>query len=213
MKGRALILMSCVFLAWLAERPAHAAIVSELDITGGAIDLDFGSLGHVADHFTKNGTLVMDQYQPQPSVFPSIQFGPLTFSIVTSATPGGFPVPTGQTIGSTMTVDLRSLGVGISSTQTPSWMAPSIIGSLNIGGIASGTFDSSTSEFEISWTRVFSGIPFHPSGTFTLQGLAQLTVVPLPTTPVPLPPTAVLLGTGVLGIGSLVLRRVRKSQT
>ncbi len=181
----------------------EAAIVTQLDITGGTIDLDFGSRGHVAGSFTQNGLLVMGQYQPPPNVFPPIQVSHLTFSIFTSATPGGFPVPTGQTTGSTKTVELRSLAAGLSSSQWSSWMTPALFANLNIGGNASGSFYSSTSAFDISWNHAFSGIPFLTTGTFTLQGTAQVAAVPLPA-------AAILFGTG---LGGLALTRGRRMQS
>ena len=182
MRQRLFMIMCCAWLISIAERPAQAAIVTQLDITGGAIDLSFGSLGHVSGNFTQNGQLVMGQYQPSPNIFSHAQIGPLTFSIFTS--PGqpafNFPPPSGTTAGDTMTVNLSSLFVGVSFPQRASWAPPEMFGSLNIGGNATGTFDETTNAFNVSWTHAFTGVPFLTSGNFSLQGTAQLAAVPLP---------------------------------
>ena len=203
MKQRLLILMCAVLLALLVERSAQAAIVTQLDIAGGAIDLDFGSLGHVSGNFTQNGQLVMGQYQPLPNIFPPVQIGGhLTFSVFTSS---GQPVlnllqASGATTGNTMVVNLFSLFAGLSSTQWGSWMTPATFGSLNIGGNATGTFNETTNAFNISWTHAFTGVPFLTSGNFSLQGTAQLAAVPLPG-------ALFLFGSGVVALIGFVRRK------
>ena len=183
MQQRVFMLMCCMFLILMTERPAQSAIVTQLDIIGGAVDLNFGSLGHVSGNFTQDGQLVMGQYQPLPNIFTPIPIGShFTFSIFTS--PGqpalNLPPPSGTTMGETMTVDLSSLFVGLSSTQWGSWRTPATFGSLNIGGNATGTFSETTNAFNISWTHAFTGVPFLTSGNFSLKGTAQLATVPLP---------------------------------
>lgn len=185
------ILMGVVL--WIGAVPAQAASVTQLDITGGSVDLNFGVLGSVSGAFTQNGQLVMGQYQPLPNVFPPVTIAGHTFSIFTGnqafpGTPGGAPVPTGSTTGSTMAVDLTALFAGV----TGPFMNEA---ALNVGGNAAGTFNELTNVFNVSWTKSFTGynIPFLQSGTFSLQGSAQLA-------PVPLPGALLFFGSGLMGL-------------
>ncbi len=183
--------MAMGVVLWIGAVPAQATSVTQLDITGGSINLNFGSLGSVSGTFTQNGQLVMGQYQPLPNIFPPVSIAGHTFSIFTSSqafpgVPGGAPVPTGSTAGSTMAVDLTALFAGV----TGPFMNEA---SLNVGGNASGTFNELTNAFNVSWTKSFTGynIPLLQSGTFSLQGSAQL---------VPLPGAVLLFGSGLMGL-------------
>lgn len=188
---------------WILPTPSQAAVVTQLDITGGSISLNFGSLGTVTGNFNETGQLLMSQFQPLPNVFDPITISHLTFSIFTSN--GGalnFPAPTAATSGSSMTANLQSLFAGVSSTAW-SWVSTnSQMASLNIGGNASGTFDNTTNAFNISWTHVFTGVPFLTSGNFSLQGTAQLAAVPVPA-------AMWLFGSGLVGLVG-VLRKMRR---
>jgi hypothetical protein len=195
----ALLLLSVL---WLLPTTSQAAVVTQLDITGGSVSLNFGSLGSVTGNFTQNGQLVMGQYQPLPNIFLPVNISHLTLSVFTS--PGGalnLLAPSGQTSGSTMTANLTSLFAGLSSTQWSSWMTPATFGSLNIGGAASGTFNQATNAFNISWTHPFTGVPFLTSGNFSLQGTAQLAAVPLPA-------AALLFGSGLLGLVGIIRKKL-----
>src|SRR5215510_10659090 len=176
MRHQRLTIMCAMLLLAIAEKPAQAAIVTQLDITNGEIDLKFGSHGHVSSTFTQNGQLVMEQYQPLPNIFTLAHIGPFTFSIFTSS---GNPVldlppPSGMTSGSTMTVDLSSLFVGVDIPQCAGWTHHETVQSWNIGGNATGTFNETTNAFDISWTHSFTGVPLLTSGIFRLQGTADI---------------------------------------
>jgi hypothetical protein len=190
----------------LAALPSQAATVTQLNITGESVSLNFGPvLGTLSSTFNQPGQLIMGQFQPTPNIFSPVQLGShLTFSIFSSS---GQPVlnllpPSGTTTGNTMSVDLSSLFAGLSSTAWGSWMTPATFGSLNIGGIATGSFNQATNDFNISWTHAFTGIPFLTSGTFSLQGTAQVAAAP-----VPLPAAALLFGSGLLGLAGALRKK------
>ena len=194
------LLVASVFC--VLPTPGQAAEVTQLDITGGSISLNFGTLGNVTGTFTNDGQLLMNQFQPLPSIFDPITISHLTFSIFTSN--GGalnLPAPTAQTSGAIMTADLQSLFAGVTSTGW-SWVNTNpLMASLNIGGIASGTFNETTNDFNISWTRAFTGVPFLTSGSFSLQGTAQLAAVPLPA-------AALLFGSGLIGLAGAMRKKL-----
>ena len=179
-KGSVMALLMASVL-WVLPAPAQAAVVTQLDITGGSMNLSFGSLGSIVGNFNTNGQLIMNQFQPLPNIFNPITISHLTFSIFTSN--GGalnLPAPTGLTSGATLTANLQSLFAGVTSTGWGWVNTNPLMASLNIGGNAAGSFNELTNAFDISWTRSFSGVPYLTSGTFTLQGTAQVAAVPLP---------------------------------
>ena len=175
---------------------AHAATITQLDISSESVSLNFGVLGTLSNTFNQSGQLIMGQFQPTPNIFPPVLLGShLTFSIFSSSGQPllNLPPPSGTTSGNTMTVDLSSLFAGLSSTQWGSWMTPATFGALNIGGTATGSFNQATNAFDISWTHPFTGVPFLTSGTVRLQGTAQLAAVPLPG-------ALLLFGSGLVGL-------------
>lgn len=186
----------------LSVAPAQAASVTQLDITGGSVNLNFGVLGAVSGTFTQNGQLVMGQYQPLPNIFPPVTIAGHTFSIFTSnqafpGAPGGAPVPTGSLGNFGITADLTSLFAQVTG--------PLLNSSLNIGGNAqSMSFIHTTNDFTLFWTKSFVGynIPFLESGTFMLLGSAQLA-------PVPLPGALLFFGSGLMGM--LGFRKARQA--
>jgi hypothetical protein len=191
-------------ILWILPTPSQAAIVTQLDITSESVSLNFGVLGTLSGTFNQSGPLIMGQFQPTPNIFPPVVLGNhLTFSIFSSSGQPllNLPPPSGTTSGSTMTVNVSSLFAGLSSTQWGSWMTPATFGSLNIGGTATGSFDQATNAFNISWAHAFTGVPFLTSGTFSLQGTAQLAAVPLPA-------AALLFGSGLLGLAGALRRNL-----
>jgi hypothetical protein len=190
---------------WCAPTAVQAAIVTQLDITGGSISLNFGSLGSVTGNFNGNGQLLINQFQPPPTVFDPITISHLTFSIFTSS--GGtlnLSAPTAQTSGATMTADLQSLFANVTGTGWPGLLTSPptpLTTSLNIGGSATGSFNESTNAFDVSWTHSFTGIPSLTSGTFSLQGTAQLAAVPVPG-------AVFLFGSGLAALIGLARRKM-----
>lgn len=198
--------LSLMAAVWSLPAMSQAATVSQLDISGGSIDLNFGSLGHLAGSFSSDGQVIMNQFQPSPDIFNPISVGHLSFSLFTSSGGAlGFPAPSAETSGAVMTADLRSLFANASSTgwagvlTGPSTVLPI---SLNVGGVATGSFNESTGAFDISWTRSFTGIPLLSSGTFSFQGTAQLAAVPLPG-------AVFLFGSGLAGLLGMTRRKSR----
>jgi len=182
---------------------AHAATITQLDITSESVSLNFGTLGTLSGTFNQSGQLIMGQFQPTPNIFPPIQLSHLTFSIFSSSGQSllNLPPPSGTTSGNTMTVNVSSLFAGMSSTQWGTWMTPATFGSLNIGGTAIGSFDQTANAFNISWTHAFTGVPFLTSGNFSLQGTAQLAAVPLPA-------AALLFGSGLIGLAGTLRKKL-----
>lgn len=186
---------------WICPTSADALTVSELDFTSGSVALKNGSTTIVSKNFTTSGEIVMGQYQPLPDIIAPISInvpllGTHTFSLFTS---GPNPFPSGSTSGSTITADLNSLFAKLEGGIIPT-------GGLNtnIGGNATGSFNSLTNAFTgLTWSHSLGGVPGLPSNLsvqFTLNGTAQLAAVPLPG-------AAILFGSGLAG---LLLRRARK---
>jgi hypothetical protein len=161
------VLFVCLLIYF--NTPAWADTVSQLNITGGSIQMNLGLLGNVSGSFTQDGALVMGQYQPPPNIFPPITVDGHTFSIFTSPVPGSLPAPYGETNGTSMTVNLASLYAGIAG--------PEINGTLNIGGLATGNYDPNTGAFSISWTHVYDALAY---ASYSLDGNANVAPVPLP---------------------------------
>jgi hypothetical protein len=148
---------------------ARADMVTQLDITGGSLLLNLGSIGSISGNFTQNGTLVLGQFQPPPNIFPPLVIDGHTLSIFTDSSNGLYAPPSAVISGTTLTADLSSLFAGITG--------PLINGTLNIGGLATGTYDPSTGRFSLSWQHVYVDVS---SFTMNLQGTTVVAPVPLP---------------------------------
>jgi hypothetical protein len=147
---------------------AQAAMVTQLNITGGSINMNFGALGSISGSLPQLGTLVMGTFQAAPDNSLPVLVDGHIFEFSTQSQGGLFAAPSAQTSGTAMTADLSSLFAGITG--------PLLTGSLNIGGLATGTYDPLSGHFSVSWTRVFD----IASADFGLEGTADVTPVPLP---------------------------------
>ena len=192
MKKQAVV-MALLLAVVFGGRAAEAAEVTQLNITGGSIMLSLGPFGPVGGSFTQNGTVVMGMYQPPPNIFPPLLLHDHTVQLVTDPSLGA-PPPSGATTGTTINVNLTSLMAQVSG--------PAINGALDIGGLATGSFDPGTGLFHLAWSHDYPipPVPFLVSGDFSLDGTANVA-------PVPLPGVVILFATGLAGIAGLARRR------
>ncbi len=181
--------------AWLTWwTPAHAMVVTHLELTSGAVNYD-GTYHATMDRLLgQDGVLKMGQYQAVGDIVPSIEKACETYSLFTSGFTGA-PSPTALLSGTSLIVDLSSLFFGIErGNMYRSW---------NIGGSATGLFNADTKEFFLSWNRLFDGPKQDErQATFFLSGLVYFD-----TQAVPIPAAAWLFGSGLVGIVALIRRR------
>ena len=178
-----------------AVKMADAALVTQLDLTGGAVNWT-GPHGRMLDRlFEQSGTITMGAYQAD--IVEPMTRGHKTFSLFTTGL-WGAPPPTAVINGNSITVDLSSLVFG--------WRKGDHMRLWNIGGQATGLFNPQTSEFCLSWEHLLGrgkgqedGIGLRrQTATFFLSGIAQ---VGTPAAVV-IPATVLLYATGLFGIGS-----------
>ena len=173
--------------------PAEAMIAGPSELRDGAAHFD-GPRHRMLDRLLgQEATLVIGEYQPMGEIVPSLTKGHRTFSLFTSGL-NGAPAPSATIAGSSITVDLSSLFVGMSRGDTYQIR--------NIGGLATGTFDPETRKFSLSWNHLFDGRKHERPATFVLRG-----VIDTGPQPVAIPAGLVLYATGLLGLGSWIRRR------
>lgn len=144
-------------------------------------------------------TLQLDDYQAIGEIVPSITKGRQTLSLFTAGL-GGAPPPRATIAGSSITVDLSSLFVSLARTHGDGQRI------VNIGGLATGTYDPDTRAFSLTWEHLFDGRKHERVRIFTLKG-----IVASGPEPVAIPAAAVLYTTGLFGLGSWAWRRRRRS--
>lgn len=194
MNRGALVFTLGMLIPWLfLESPVYAMTVTQLEITRGAVNYD-GKHHDMMDRLLdQDGLLKMGQYQIIGEIVPSIDKACETYSLFTSGFSGA-SAPTAAISGSSIAVDLSSLFFGIErGNMYRSW---------NIGGAATGLFNSDTKEFFLSWERVFDGPKPEGQASFFLSGLVHVDAQP-----VPIPAAAWLFGSGLVGVVALVRRR------
>lgn len=183
-----LLLIGIVLAHSPLASPAEAMIVGPPELPDSAAHVD-GHRHRILDRLLgQEATLAIGQYQPMGELVPSITKGHRTFSLFTSGL-NGAPAPSATIAGSSITVDLSSLFVGVSRGDGYHIR--------NIGGLATGTFDPETRAFSLSWDHLFDGRKHERLAAFVLHG-----VVDTGPQPVAIPAALMLYATGLFGLGS-----------
>ena len=189
---------------------ANAATITSMTVTGGS--LVFNALpGTVSDQyilfssFGPNTNLVggyinggISSPNPDPNAIAVIAFFSSNFYSASMSNTGSFsipggPIPTGDIIGSNITMDLSSLIWNVSGLDM-NVGSPTATGSANCVG-ASCTYT-------LTWASAPGALyAFGPSATstWTLTGTAEIAAVPVPA-------TAWLLMSGIAGLFGLATR-------
>ena len=201
MKRVALLMAMGIFSAALSlAAPVHAAMLAQLELTGGAVNYD-GKHSRMMDRLLgQDGTLKLGQFQAIGDIVPPIDKACETYSLFTSGFTGE-SAPSATISGSSISVDLSSLFFGASRGDFhKTW---------NIGGLATGQFNPDTREFTVSWNHMFDQEK-HEGGLarFFLSGVAEVG-----THPIAIPAGLVLYATGLFGLGSLTWWHRRTSLT
>lgn len=189
------IAMGVLSLSLSLAGPAGAAMMAQLELTGGAVNYD-GKYHAMMDRVLgQDGTLKLGQFQAIGELLPSVDKACETYSLFTSGFTGE-AAPTATISGSSISIDLSSLFFGISRGDShKTW---------NIGELATGQYNPETKEFTVSWDHLFEGGKQEGLATFFLKGIAEMG-----TQPVAIPASLVLYATGLFGVGSLTWWRRR----
>ncbi len=188
------------------EGRAEALSVTSLDFTSGAVNWD-GRHGQILDRlFAQDGSIAIGSYQSMSDIVDPIMRECKTFSLFTSGL-NGAPAPSATIDGSSITADLSSLYFG--------WTQGSEVRAWNIGAMATGFINPQTSEFLLSWDRVFNesfakgahGMMNDRSATFFLRGTAGVEQAP-----VALSASAVFFATGLALMSGFFWRKFRGTQ-
>ncbi len=196
-----LLLIGIMLAHSLLASPAEAMTVGSSELTEGVAQVD-GHRHRLFDRLLgQEATLVLGQYQAMGEIVPSITKGHRTISLFTAGL-NGAPAPVATIAGSSITVDLSSLFVGIGRGDGYQIR--------NIGGLATGTFDPETRAFSLSWDHLFDGRKHERLATFVLRG-----VLDTGPQPVAIPAALVLYATGLFGLGSWAwwLRRAESAHS
>lgn len=187
------LIYAMLSMCFSLSAPVHAMTVTQLEVTGGAVNYEGKHHAMMDRLLGQDGFLKMGQFQAMGEIVPSIDKACETYSLFTSGFSGA-SAPTAVISGSSLRVDLSSLFFGIErGNMYRSW---------NIGGTATGLFNPDTKEFFLSWERLFDGPKQERQASFLLSGLVHLD-----TQPVPIPAAAWLFGSGAAGLVVFLRRR------
>ncbi len=189
------IAMGVLSLSLTLAGQSGAAMMTQLELTGGAVNYD-GKYHAMMDRVLgQEGTLKLGQFQAIGELLPSLDKACETYSLFTSGFTGE-AAPTATISGSSISIDLSSLFFGISRGDShKTW---------NIGELATGQYNPETKEFTVSWDHLFEGGKQEGLATFFLKGIAEMG-----SQPVAIPASLVLYATGLFGVGSLTWWRKR----
>lgn len=177
--------------------PAHAMTVTQLELTGGAVNYDGKHSGMMDRLLGQDGILKLGQFQAIGELVPSIDKACETYSLFTSGFTGE-SAPTATISGSSISIDLSALFFGSSRGDFhKTW---------NIGGLATGQYNPETQEFTVSWNHLFDSGKHESLATFFLSGITKFDMQP-----VAIPASLVLYATGLFGLGSWTWLRRKTS--
>ena len=173
--------------------PIQAAMIGQLELTGGAVNYD-GKHSKMMDRLLgQDGTLELGQYQAIGDNLPSIDKACETYSLFTSGFTGE-AAPSATISGSSISIDLSSLFFGVSRGDShKTW---------NIGDLATGQYNPETGEFTVSWNHMFENGKHDGPATFFLKGVAEVGQQP-----VAIPAAMVMYATGLFGLGVWTYKR------
>ena len=186
--------MGVVSLGLTVAGPAGAMTVTQVELTGGAVNYD-GKYHEMMDRLLgEPGTLKLGQFQAIGDLVKSITAECKTsYSLFTSGFTGS-AAPSATITGSSIALDLSSLFFGASRGDShKTW---------NIGELATGQYNPETREFTVSWNHMFSSDEHGGPATFFLKGL-----VGGDPQPVAIPAAMVLYATGLFGLGLWTYKR------
>lgn len=192
---RSILAWGLLSVGLLLHSPVHAATVSHLEITRGAVNYD-GPHQDVLDRLlAQDGVMQMGRFQGVGDLVPTISRCDETSALFTSGFSGA-SAPSAVISDSSIKVDLSSLFSSVNRGNAYQlW---------NIGTVVTGLFNPTSKEFALSWDRVFDGNSQQAPASFFLNGLVHFD---LDVQPVPLPAAAWLFMSGVAGVAALARRR------
>ncbi|BCA54908.1 hypothetical protein W02_20480 [Nitrospira sp. KM1] len=226
--GKQLVMASVLAVGMIVgggmAKPSDAALVTQLEFTGGAVNWNGKQERVVERSFNREGTIKLGEYQSWGEIGGSFRKDGAKYSLLTSNILGA-SAPTASIDGNSISLDLSSLFLAQKQGgEIRLW---------NIGGKATGLYNPETSEFSLSWKHLFKDLNddrgsrygqkkwgdndggdrkagwggdrggYNNRASFFLEG----TVVNDAPAPVAIPAAVYMYSTGLLGIGLAWLKR------